>query len=84
MILIHKAAIERIVETSADEQMTSHEVCGIHALLSEICWAIRQLQDATEESRSASAAQHIAVAQLRFLPNSLKDLTNSRQSYKKR
>ncbi len=35
MILNHKAAIEYIVETSTDDQITSHEVCSIHALLSE-------------------------------------------------
>ena len=35
MILNHKAAIEFIVETSEDEQITTHEVCSIHALLSE-------------------------------------------------
>ncbi len=35
MILNHKAAIEYIVETSEDENLTSHEVCSIHALLSE-------------------------------------------------
>lgn len=35
MILNHKSAIEYIVETSADEQITTHEVCSIHALLSE-------------------------------------------------
>lgn len=35
MILNHKAAIEYIVETSDEEQITSHEVCSIHALLSE-------------------------------------------------
>jgi Fic family protein len=35
MILNHKAAIEYIVETSEEDQMTSHEVCSIHALLSE-------------------------------------------------
>ena len=35
MILNHKAAIEYIVETAEDEQITSHEVCSIHALLSE-------------------------------------------------
>lgn len=35
MILNHKAAIEYIVETAEDEQTTSHEVCSIHALLSE-------------------------------------------------
>ena len=35
MILNHKAAIEYIVETSEEEQITSHEVCSIHALLSE-------------------------------------------------
>lgn len=35
MILNHKAAIEYIVETSEDEEITSHEVCSIHALLSE-------------------------------------------------
>lgn len=35
MILNHKAAIEYVVETAEDEQMTTHEVCSIHALLSE-------------------------------------------------
>lgn len=35
MILNHKAAIEYIVETSDEEQITTHEVCSIHALLSE-------------------------------------------------
>lgn len=35
MILNHKAAIEYIVETSEEEQITIHEVCSIHALLSE-------------------------------------------------
>lgn len=35
MILNHKAAIEYIVESADDEQITAHEVCSIHALLSE-------------------------------------------------
>ncbi len=35
MILNHKAAIEYIVETSEEDQITTHEVCSIHALLSE-------------------------------------------------
>lgn len=35
MILNHKAAIEYIVENSEEEQITTHEVCSIHALLSE-------------------------------------------------
>ena len=35
MILNHKEAIEYIVESSADEQISSHEVCSVHALLSE-------------------------------------------------
>ncbi|MCW5958501.1 MAG: Fic family protein, partial [Pyrinomonadaceae bacterium] len=35
MILNHKAAIEYIVESAEDERITSHEVCSIHALLSE-------------------------------------------------
>jgi len=35
MILNHKSAIEYIVETSEEEQITTHEVCSIHALLSE-------------------------------------------------
>ena len=35
MILNHKDAIEYIVESAADEQITSHKICSIHALLSE-------------------------------------------------
>jgi Fic family protein len=35
MILNHKGAIEYIIESAADEKITSHEVCSIHALLSE-------------------------------------------------
>jgi Fic family protein len=35
MILNHKDAIEYIVESAEEEKMTSHEVCSIHALLSE-------------------------------------------------
>lgn len=35
MILNHKAAIEYIVESVEDERITSHEICSIHALLSE-------------------------------------------------
>lgn len=35
MILNHKAAIEYIVESVVDMKISSHEVCSIHALLSE-------------------------------------------------
>ncbi|MGH9948052.1 MAG: Fic family protein [Pyrinomonadaceae bacterium] len=35
MILNHKAAIEYIVESAEDDEITSHEICSIHALLSE-------------------------------------------------
>ncbi len=35
MILNHKGAIEYIIESAADNEITSHEVCSIHALLSE-------------------------------------------------
>jgi len=35
MILNHKAAIEYIVESAEEERITSHEICSIHALLSE-------------------------------------------------
>jgi Fic family protein len=35
MILNHKAAIEYIVESAESEDISSHEVCNIHALLSE-------------------------------------------------
>ncbi|HYX39426.1 MAG TPA: Fic family protein [Oligoflexus sp.] len=35
MILNHKGAIEYIVESVDEEKITSHEVCSIHALLSE-------------------------------------------------
>lgn len=35
MILNHKEAIEYIIESAADEKITAHEVCSIHALLSE-------------------------------------------------
>lgn len=35
MILNHKAAIEYIIDSAADEEMSSHDVCSIHALLSE-------------------------------------------------
>ncbi|MBL8125882.1 MAG: Fic family protein [Blastocatellia bacterium] len=35
MILNHKAAIEYIVETAEEESISSHEICSIHALLSE-------------------------------------------------
>ncbi len=35
MILNHKAAIEYIVESSQENLISSHEVCSIHALLSE-------------------------------------------------
>lgn len=35
MILNHKRAIEYIIESAAEENINSHEVCSIHALLSE-------------------------------------------------
>lgn len=35
MIINHKSAIEYIIESASEEQITSHEVCSIHALLSE-------------------------------------------------
>lgn len=35
MILNHKGAIEYIIESAAEEKITSYEVCSIHALLSE-------------------------------------------------
>lgn len=35
MILNHKGAIEYIIESAAEEEITGHEVCSIHALLSE-------------------------------------------------
>ncbi len=35
MILNHKAAIEFLVESAAEESITSLEICSIHALLSE-------------------------------------------------
>lgn len=35
MILNHKAAIEYIVESAEEERITSHEICSVHALLSE-------------------------------------------------
>ena len=35
MILNHKAAIEYMVESAEDDSITSHEICSIHALLSE-------------------------------------------------
>lgn len=35
MILNHKGAIEYIIESATEEEITSHEVCSIHALLSE-------------------------------------------------
>lgn len=35
MILNHKAAIEYIVESAEEKQITSQEICSIHALLSE-------------------------------------------------
>jgi Fic family protein len=35
MILNHKGAIEYIIESAAEDKITSHEVCSIHALLSE-------------------------------------------------
>ena len=35
MILNHKAAIEYVVESAALKDISSHEVCSIHALLSE-------------------------------------------------
>jgi Fic family protein len=35
MILNHKGAIEYIIESAAEEKITTHEVCSIHALLSE-------------------------------------------------
>jgi Fic family protein len=35
MILNHKGAIEYIIESAAEEKITHHEVCSIHALLSE-------------------------------------------------
>lgn len=35
MILNHKGAIEYIIESAAEEKISSHEVCSIHALLSE-------------------------------------------------
>jgi len=35
MILNHKGAIEYIVELAAEKEISSHEICSIHALLSE-------------------------------------------------
>ncbi|MBX7230818.1 MAG: Fic family protein [Bdellovibrionales bacterium] len=35
MILNHKGAIEYIIESAAEEKISFHEVCSIHALLSE-------------------------------------------------
>lgn len=35
MILNHKACIEYIVESSMDARITSHDICSLHALLSE-------------------------------------------------
>ena len=35
MILNHKRAIEYIVESEEDKKISSHEICNIHALLSE-------------------------------------------------
>lgn len=35
MIINHKAAIEYIIESATEEKISSHEVCSIHALLSE-------------------------------------------------
>jgi len=35
MIINHKSAIEYIIESAAEEKITSHEVCSIHSLLSE-------------------------------------------------
>ncbi|OFZ82054.1 MAG: hypothetical protein A2583_15840 [Bdellovibrionales bacterium RIFOXYD1_FULL_53_11] len=35
MILNHKSAIEYIIDAAADESITSHTICSIHALLSE-------------------------------------------------
>ena len=35
MIINHKEAIEYIVESADEERITSHEICSIHALLSE-------------------------------------------------
>ncbi len=35
MILNHKGAIEYIIESAAEDKITAHEVCSIHALLSE-------------------------------------------------
>jgi Fic family protein len=35
MILNHKGAIEYIIESAMEENITSHEVCSVHALLSE-------------------------------------------------
>jgi len=35
MILNHKAAIEYIIESIAETEISSHEICSIHALLSE-------------------------------------------------
>lgn len=35
MILNHKSAIEYIVESASEELISSHEICSIHALLSE-------------------------------------------------
>lgn len=35
MILNHKGAIEYIIDSAAEDKMTSHEICSIHALLSE-------------------------------------------------
>lgn len=35
MILNHKGAIEYIIESATEKEISSHEVCSIHALLSE-------------------------------------------------
>lgn len=61
MILNHKGAIEYIIESANEELISSHEICSIHALLSE-----NLLGDASASGRLRMIA--VGVAGSTYLP----------------
>jgi len=61
MILNHKATIEYIVESANEERITSHEICSVHALLSE-----NLLGDPSASGRLRSIS--VGIAGTTFIP----------------
>lgn len=57
MIINHKAAIEYIIESVAEEKINMHTVCSIHALLSE-----NLLGDSSASGRMRNIAVNISGA----------------------